>query len=228
MYNNDNVADIVNFRDVESLKSITEYPEDLPENIIDYYKDYVEVEYFSAKQNQFVAEKKYFYIPLFDPAPIKTLSQPIYEHFTSLKRPIDPLQVMNTFPQHMTTLLYDLAGQMNLYEKISFYFREAVEGDIANTLKALYLSEALLKTEPHLIAIHLLGHYVWYNINWCIRVLNKNEAFFYLEDNTVSFLFDVYHKEMNNKNQEIKIRDKVLAYLFRIKAFPSSSAEALS
>ena len=214
--------------DVKHLKNLTQQPKYLDKDPFEYYVEPIYIEYFLAKEKKFVKEVKYLYIDLFDPIPEKETHIMIHNTFKKLNQPIDVIEVMNYYPQYLTKIL-DYYGQfLNFHEKISMQFQDGMKGDPNAILKALYFIEVLRKKEPTLAVLEILGDYIHYNINWCIRFLNKNGIPHSLEDTTVRYLIrncEDHNIEINKKTSN---RFKILSQLYMEQAFPEVDIDIIS
>ncbi len=207
--------------DIQFLKSISERPENLHGEEWNYYVEEIKIEYFVSKEKRFISEVKYLFIELFDPKTENKISSEIHNKFKELGQPIDLIEVMNLFPQYIIKLLDYYGTSINFHEKLSIQFKNSLKYGAQNLLRALYLIEILRKKEPTLAALEILGDYIRYNLNWCIRSLNKSKIDYYLEDSTVRYLINVYISEKEERNEPIDERFSILSRMYLEKAFPN-------
>ena len=219
--------ELINYlNNVKKLRSITDHPIFLEKEAYEYYVEPIPIEYFMAKEKKFVREIKYLYIDLFDPIPTRENHILIYETFKKLDQPIDVIEVMNVYPQFLTRILDCYGPLLSFHERISVEFQEGIKyNNPEGILKALYLIEVLRKKEPTLAVLEILGDYIHYNINWCIRFLNKNNIPHTLEDTSVRYLINNCEDHRFNLKQPISKRFMILSQLFIEQAFPYTVAQ---
>ena len=207
-------------QNVDLLKSITEYPKDVSLPKWNHYIEPVSVEFFAPKVGRFIQLTKYLFIELYDPRPEKKEHIQIHEYFKEKNTPIDIVEVMNTFPQYMMTILNYCGERMDFYEKIGAETLEGLEGNVESMIRALYLTEVIKKKEPTLATFEVLGDYVRYNLNWYIRYLNQREIEFSLEDETIYYLMNIYLAEKEERGETIPERFYQLREIYLEQAFP--------
>ncbi|MDH5719980.1 MAG: hypothetical protein OEZ13_05080 [Spirochaetia bacterium] len=207
---------------ISKLKSLSAAPAVEGKDEINNYIEPVTIEYYIPKESRFANEIKYLYIELFDPEPKNDSQKEIFEFFKKKDEPIDVIQVMNQFPKHLTYILDHYNSMMNMYEAASMAFQEGMGENPEKVKKALYINEVLLKNEPTLPSLEILGDHVTYNINWCVRFLNKNKIPHTLEDGTVHFLIERHRVINERRNNPVDDRFEILAEIYLEQAFPPS------
>ncbi|MCX7679687.1 MAG: hypothetical protein N2316_10785 [Spirochaetes bacterium] len=167
----------------------------LPEkDKINYYVEPVEIEIYLKKAGKVRTIIKDLYIELVDVKPINKHSEKIFDYFIKRDEPIDLMEVMNVFPEYMTVIFDSYYQHINLYEKLSMYFKNALAGSIDSWRLALYFVEMLLKYEPTIASANVLGDFQTHNLNYLIRKLNSLQQKFLLEDSTVEYLIKRYYQ----------------------------------
>ncbi len=213
---------------IKRLKAIPEHPENLVETDRDnYYIEPVTIEYYVPKNSRFAAEVKYLYIPLIDPVPVKENLRRIFSYFQEKDLPIDVMEVMNVFPEYLMDIMIYYQPRLNLYENMSMQFHSGMKENPASIKKALYLNEVLRKMEPSMLSLDIIGDYVNYNINWCVRFLNRNRIEHTLEDGTVANLILRYRLQLQQEGKEPDERFQILTDIFMEQAFPQSDEDML-
>ena len=212
---------------IGKLKSLSVVPAVEGKDEINNYIEPVTIEYYIPKESRFAYEVKYLYIELFDPEPKNDNQKEIFEHFKKKNEPIDIIQVMNEFPKHMTTILDYYSANMGMYERASMAFQEGIREKPEEVKKAMYINEVLLKTEPTIPSLEVLGNHVTYNINWCIRFLNKNKIQHSLEDGTVYFLIQRHRFFNEQRNTPPEERFEILSEIYLDQAFPLSAEDLI-
>lgn len=212
---------------VNILKGLSATP-DIPKHDADnYYVEPVSIEYYIPKESRFAYQIKYLYIKLFDPVPKNETQEKIMAHFKSLNRPIDVMEVMNEFPQYLMEILNYYNANLHMYESMSLNFQEGYAGNDNGIKKALYISEVLRKFEPTIPSLEIIGDYTVYNINWCVRELNRRKVNFSLEDPTVEFLIKRYKVLGLAEGNPPDERFELLADIYMEQAFPYSDEDLL-
>ncbi len=201
-------------QNVNLLKTISQYPENISPPRWNYYIEPIEVEFFAPKVGNFVQLEKYLFIELYDPIVEKEKHLKIHEYFKKKNRPITIIEVMDVFPEYMIPILNYYGELMGFHEKVAFETLEGMGGNLDSMCKALYLTEVLRKKEPTLATFEILGDYVRYNLNWYIRYLNQKKVKFYLEDTTVYYLMNIYLREKEKKGEIIDKRFYILREIY--------------
>lgn len=208
---------------IKKLKAIPEHPEGITDdNKSNYYIEPVTIEYYVTKNSRFASEIKYLYIPLVDPEPSNENSEKIFNYFKGKNEPIDVMEVMNIFPEHLINIIQYYEPVLNLYENMAVQFRSGMKEDPESIKKALYLNEVLRKMEPSLPSLNIIGDFINYNINWCVRFLNLNRIEHSLEDGTVANLILRYRLSLQKKNEKPDQRFEILTSIYMEQAFPPS------
>lgn len=207
-------------QNVQALKAIPEVPDIPPDELYDYYREPVEIEYYIPKESSFHIEQKYLYIPLINPRPKNESQEEVMKSFMEDDTPIDVMEAMNRFPMHLPRIITHFENMLNLHEAASMYYR-AAEEDPINIRRALYLNEILQKFEPSVPGLEILGDYTAWNINWCVRQLNRLHIKHSLEDRTVTTMIARYRRRLEEKGEEEPTRFRILAELYFEQAFPS-------
>lgn len=211
----------ISITDINKLKAlpVTPYIEEGKAN--DYYIEPVEIEYYIPKESRFAYETKFLYIELYDPLPKGPDQESVMKYFLEKDQPIDVVEVMNAFPQYMMRILQSYNLYMELHESASREYNTGLSGENPAAIRrALYLNEILRKKEPKLAALEILGDYTTFNINWCIRFLNKNHINHVLEDTTVEYLIKLHHMKHEDENRAIDERFEILSGIYMDQAFP--------
>ena len=206
-------------QNIQALKSIPAVPDIPPEQLDDYYREPVDIEYYIPKESRFEVEQKYLYIPLMNPRPKNETQEEVMKAFMDDDSPIDVMEAMNRFPIHLPRIITYFENMLNLHEAASMYYRSAEEDPI-NIRRALYLNEILSKFEPSVPGLEILGDYTAWNINWCVRQLNKLHIKHSLEDRTVATMIARYRRRLEESGDEEPTRFKILAELYFEQAFP--------
>lgn len=205
--------------DINKLKGLTVKPE-LPGDPHNYYVEPVTIEYYIPKESRFAYEVKYLYIRLYDPEPQNPVQEKIMTSFQKENRPIDVIEVMNRFPEHLPFLLQYFSPYIHLHEALSLEFQQGFGGDDLAFRRALYLNEILHKFEPTLPSLEILGHYTLYNLNWCIRYLNQKGIEHSLEDTTTEYLIRRHKNMCYLRGEPVDERFEILANIYLEQAFP--------
>lgn len=212
---------------VNILKGLSATPDIPREDADNYYVEPVSIEYYIPKESRFAYQIKYLYIKLYDPLPRNETQSEVMNYFKSMDKPIDVMEVMNNFPQHLMTILQYYNANLHMYESMSLNFQEGYEGNDSCIKKALYLNEVLRKFEPTMPSLEIIGDYTVYNINWCVRYLNRRKTTVSLEDPTVEFLIKRYKVLGSAEENPPDERFEILADIYLEQAFPYSDEDLL-
>jgi len=211
----------ISITDINKLKSLTTLPYVKEGTENDFYIEPVVIEYYIPKESRFAYEKKFLYIELYDPVPLNDDQKLVMGYFQERDEPVDVIGVMNQFPQYLTRIINSYNLYMEIQEKLSMEYRVGLSGENPIAIRrALYLNEVLRKKEPTLAALEILGDYTTFNINWCIRFLNKNHIEHAVEDKTVEYLVKLHRMKYENENRGVDERFEILASIYMDQAFP--------
>ncbi len=155
---------------------------------INFYVEPVEIEIYLKKAGIVRTIIKDLKIRLIDVEPKNEKSSEIFALFKKLDEPVDLMEVQNHFPQYIKLIYDSYYNNMELYEKLSMYFKSGLSGIDASWKNTLYFTELLLKYEPTVASAEILGNFNTYNLNYIIRKLNSLGESFLLEDTTVHYL----------------------------------------
>lgn len=195
------------------------YVEEGTEN--DFYIEPVVIEYYIPKESRFAYETKYHYIELYDPEPKNETQTRVMGYFKEHDEPIDVIKVMEIFPEHARFIEHSYNMQMDMHRGASEEYKAGLSGDNPVAIRrALYINEVLRKREPNIAALEVLGDYTTWNINWCIRFLNKNHITHSLEDHTVEYLMKLHRMKMEKETRPIDERFETLSSIYMDQAFP--------
>lgn len=213
--------------DINKLKGLTVKPVVPEDDLINYYVEPVTIEYYIPKESRFAFEIKYLYIKLYDPEPNNEIQRKIMGSFKEEDKPIDVIEVMNRFPEHLPAILQYYSPTIHLHEAVSMQFQLGFTEDPIAIRRAMYLCEILHKLEPTVPALELLGQYTLYNINWCVRFLNRNEIEHTLEDTTTEFLIKRHRNYCARNGIEVDERFDILANIYLEQAFSHNDDDDL-
>lgn len=155
---------------------------------INFYVEPVEIEIYLKKAGIVRTIIKDLKIKLIDVEPKNEKSSEIFALFKEMNEPIDLMEVQNHFPQYIRFIYDSYYNNMELYEKLSMYFKSGLSGINDSWRNTLYFTELLLKYEPTVASAEILGNFNTYNLNYIIRKLNSLGEKFLLEDTTVYYL----------------------------------------
>ena len=204
--------------DVRKLKSLTIEPRLAAGEYVNFYVEPVRVEYYIPKESRFAVETKYLYIPLVDPEPRE--QDEILRKNMAAERFVDLIDVMNEYPQYITTVLDSYNNTMRMYESLSRAMYDA-DGNEELYRTAFYLCETLVEYEPSLAALEFLGEFMSWNINWLIRRLNVLGLEFSASDKTISFFIKKRNDLWETQEYSYDERFEILAALFYEQAYPN-------
>ncbi len=163
-----------------------------------YYIEPVEIEIYLKKAGTVKTIIKDLYIELVDEDPLPENAIKIFDYFREKDQPIDLIELQNRFPEMILPVIESYYRFIDLYEKLSMHFRSALSGSIDSLRQALYMTELLMKYEPTLCSLKLIGDFSTYNLNYLIRKLNQNNEEFLLEDSTVEYLIKRHRSKHEN------------------------------
>ncbi|MBI3395691.1 MAG: hypothetical protein HY042_07650 [Spirochaetia bacterium] len=206
--------------DVKMLKSLSIDERLAPGEYINYYIEPVRIEYYIPRESRFVSETRHLYVPLVDPTPRTEPDDAILRRYMDEDRFLDIIEIMNEYPQYITSILESYNVTMNLYESMSRAISEAMAGTHEGFRTAFYLTEVLSEYEPTLAALEFLGDFHAWNMNWLVRRLNEVNMEFYASDKTVSYFIKLRNQYWQDKDLPYDERFEILAALFYEQAFP--------
>ena len=213
--------------DIKKLKSLAIEAIIEGEDKINYYREPVEIEYYIPKESRFQVDTKYLYIQLVDPEPLNETQRQLFEYFRAQDRVFDIVEVMNSHPQYLMNILESYEPKLNLLEKFSIQLKAGQDGDDKEYKSALYMLESLRRYEPTLCALEILGDYSTLAMNQIIRILNKKNIEFFLEDETVSYMIKLNLNYFEKNGIAVGERFEILMELFYQQAFPNRGAVEL-
>lgn len=206
--------------DIQKLKGLAMAPDIPKSDLINYYAETVTIEYYIPKESRFAYEKKILHIGLIDPTPKNIIQKEVFNWFVSQGLPIDVIEVMNQFSIYIPKILQYYSHYIHLHESTSIMYQAGLKDDPMAIRKALYMNEVLRKFEPTVPALEIMGDFTTYNINWCIRFLNRNKIPCSLEDRTVEYFIHRYRTHLLEKGSMADERFEILADIFLTQAFP--------
>ncbi|RME93601.1 MAG: hypothetical protein D6767_00615 [Candidatus Hydrogenedentota bacterium] len=213
--------------DINLLKSLAVAPMIPADDITNYYVEPITIEYYIPKESRFAYETKYLYIELDDPLPRNDNQRKIFSYFRQENKPIDVIEVMDKFPEFMVDILEYYNPVLGLYDSMSIHLRDGLSGNPEAIRRVLYLNEVLRKREPTIPALEIIGDYTTFNINWCIRFLNRHKIDHSLEDRTVAYLIKLHCLKYEREGREIDERFEILSEIYMEQAFPEIDDEDL-
>ena len=182
-----------------------------------YYVEPVEIEIYLKKAGIVKTIIKDLRIELIDVEPINETSREIFELFKSKGEPIDLIEIQNNFPQYIKQIYDSYYKNMELYEKLSIYIKSGLAGLNESWKNALYFTELLLKYEPTVASIEILGNFNAYNINYLIKILNGMGEKFILEDSTVYYLIKRRNEAYENEPADREFNKLVELWEYNVK-----------
>lgn len=182
-----------------------------------YYIEPVEIEIYLKKAGIVRTIIKDLQIELIDVIPPHEKSREIFDHFIALAEPIDLMEVQNQFPQYIRSIYDSYYKNMDLYEKLSMYFKSGLAGIKEAWRSALYFTELLLKYEPTLASTEILGNFNTYNLNYIINKLNELGEKFLIEDSTVSYLIKMRREAYINEPPDREFEKLVELWEYNVK-----------
>ncbi len=188
---------------------------------INYYVEPVEIEIYLKKAGKVRTIIKDMFVELIvvEPLPNET-SKKIFEYFKSNNQPIDLIEITNLFPELISMVFESYYHNINLYEKLSMYFKAGLSGSTDSWRLALYFTELLMKFEPTIASSQYIGDFQTYNLNYLIRKLNQLGEKFLLEDATVLYLIKRRNKAYEGKPRDKEFEKLVELWQFNVKEHP--------
>ncbi|HOT20631.1 MAG TPA: hypothetical protein PLV62_03865 [Spirochaetota bacterium] len=188
---------------------------------INYYVEPVEIEIYLKKAGKVRTIIKDMFVELIDVEPLPNeTSKKIFEHFKSNNQPIDLIEITNLFPELISMVFESYYHNINLYEKLSLYFKAGLSGSTDSWRLALYFTELLMKFEPTIASSQYIGDFQTYNLNYLIRKLNQLGEKFLLEDATVLYLIKRRNKAYEGKPRDKEFEKLVELWQFNVKEHP--------
>lgn len=208
--------------DVKKLKSLSVDPGIPDLDRIHYYIEPVRIEYYVPKDSRFVVETRYLFIPLIDPEPSERY--PVLNSYMEREKFFDIIEVVGEHSRYTTMILEAYHETFTMLENIS---RAVKDGRFnqESYRKAFYLTETMMKFEPTVASLEVLGDYISYNINWLIRRMNSLEMEFAASDDTIAYLIKRRNVRWEEKGLPEDERFEILAALFYDQAFPNRGLE---
>jgi len=182
-----------------------------------YYIEPVEIEIYLKKAGIVKTIIKDLRIELIDVEPKNEASRKIFDLFKSKNEPIDLIEIQNNFPQYIKQIYDSYYNNMELYEKLSIYMKSGLAGLDESWKSALYFNELLLKYEPTVASIEILGNFNAYNINYLIKKLNELGETFILEDSTVYYLIKRRNEAYENTPPDREFNKLVELWEYNVK-----------
>ncbi|MBP6290985.1 MAG: hypothetical protein KA407_05015 [Spirochaetes bacterium] len=188
---------------------------------INYYVEPVEIEIYLKKAGKVRTIIKDMFVELIDVEPLPNeTSKKIFEYFKSNNQPIDLIEITNLSPELMSIVFESYYSNINLYEKLSMYFKAGLSGSTDSWRLALYFTELLMKFEPTIASSQHIGDFQTYNLNYLIRKLNQLGEKFLLEDTTVLYLIKRRNKAYEGKPRDKEFEKLVELWQFNVKEHP--------
>ncbi len=188
---------------------------------INYYVEPVEIEIYLKKAGKVRTIIKDMFVELIDVEPLPNeTSKKIFEYFKSNNQPIDLIEITNLFPELISMVFESYYHNINLYEKLSMYFKAGLSGSTDSWRLALYFTELLMKFEPTIASFQYIGDFQTYNLNYLIRKLNQLGEKFLLEDATVLYLIKRRNKAYEGKPRDKEFEKLVELWQFNVKEHP--------
>ncbi|HOR94650.1 MAG TPA: hypothetical protein PLZ38_11810 [Spirochaetota bacterium] len=188
---------------------------------INYYVEPVEIEIYLKKAGKVRTIIKDMFVELIDVEPLPNeTSKKIFEYFKSNNQPIDLIEITNLSPELMSIVFESYYSNINLYEKLSMYFKAGLSGSTDSWRLALYFTELLMKFEPTIASSQHIGDFQTYNLNYLIRKLNQLGEKFLLEDATVLYLIKRRNKAYEGKPRDKEFEKLVELWQFNVKEHP--------
>ncbi|MCB1189245.1 MAG: hypothetical protein H7A23_03775 [Leptospiraceae bacterium] len=212
--------------DVKKLKSLKVAPDLSIEEMVNYYKEPIWIEYYIPKESRFALEIKYLFIKLIEPVPRDTDN--LLKDAMEQNDFLDIWKVKDKKKEYEELIKRSYINTFPMWENISEHINQFKNTNNAELLRTpVYLYETLMQFEPSLATLELLGEHLIYNMNWLIKKLNQANVDFSLEDYTTSILIkrrNIYWEENKLENDE---DFEIMSTLFFEQAFPHRGAEEL-
>ncbi|TGK07586.1 hypothetical protein EHO59_05655 [Leptospira semungkisensis] len=214
--------------DVKKLKSLSVTP-DLPaEELANYYKEPIWIEYYIPRESRFAYEVKYLYVRLIDSEPRPYPLDSILREAAQKDYFVDLIDIIRLHPEKEKLIHSSYVNSMAFFESISSGYKQYQQTKDAHYLRIpLYHTETLMKREPSLSTLEFTGNFFMHNLNWLIRRLNKGGMEFSLEDETISVLIKRRNEYWEKKNLPADEDFDLFAALFYEQAFPNRGLEEI-
>ena len=173
-----------------------------PADKTNYYTEPVEIEIYLKKPGTVKTIIKNLYSELVDEEPKPEFAKKLFNHFRTMDEPIDLIEAQNYFPEIILPFSNSYFQFESLYEKLSMHFQSAIAGSIDSWRQSLYLTELLMKYEPTIASLEILGDFHTYNLNYIIRRLNTERQTVALEDATVAYLVKRIRKARAERDEK--------------------------
>lgn len=214
--------------DVKKLKSLSVTP-DLPaEELIQYYKEPIWIEYYIPRESRFAYEIKYLFVKLIDVEPRPEPQDAILREARQKDSFIDLMEIIRLYPEKEKLINTSYINTLQFFESVSSGYQQYMQTEDSYYLRIpLYHTEALMKREPSLAALEFLGSFTLHNLNWLVRRLNQGGKEFSLEDETISVLIKRRNEYWEKKNLPEDEDFNLFSALFYEQAFPHRGLEDL-
>jgi hypothetical protein len=159
-----------------------------PEDSTNYYIEPVDIEIYLKKAGTIKTIVKNLYIELIEEEPKPEFAKKLFAHFSAVNQPVDLIEAQNIFPEIILPFNNSYYQHETLYTKLSMHFQAGLGGSVDSWRQAIYLTELLMKFEPTIASLELFGDFHTFNLNYLIRVLNREKNPAILEDSTVHYL----------------------------------------
>ncbi|MFB5649150.1 hypothetical protein ACE5IS_00775 [Leptospira wolffii] len=215
--------------DVKKLKSLSVTLDLPPEELINYYKEPIWIEYYIPRESRFAYEVKYLYVRLVDseprPAPLDGILREAVQKDTF----VDLIEVMQRHPEKEKLIRSSYVNLFPFFESISSGYKQYMQTKDPYYLRIpLYHTETLMKREPSLATLEFTGNFSIHNLNWLVRRLNQGGKEFSLEDETISILIKRRNQYWEKNNLPEDEDFDLFAALFYEQAFPNRGLEEIA
>ena len=185
-----------------------------------YYIEPVEIEVYLKKIGKVRTIVRELEIELIDVAPKTEKSKAIFDFFKERNEPIDLMEVQNHFPELIKYIYDSYYKNMDLFEKLSIYYKEGLDGSKEAWRLCLYFTELLLKYEPTVASSSFIGDFQTHNLNYAIIRLNEQKENFLLEDSTVAFLIKRHLAAHKDEPRDREFEKLVELWEYNVKGSP--------
>ncbi|MGJ4745232.1 hypothetical protein ACQV5M_02625 [Leptospira sp. SA-E8] len=214
--------------DVKKLKSLSVTP-DLPEEeLVNYYKEPIWIEYYIPRESRFAYEIKYLYVYLVNSEPRPAPFDSILREAVAKDQFVDLIEVSMLHPEKEKLIRTSYTNSWPFFESISNGYKQYQQTKDPYYLRVpLYHTENLMKREPSLSTLEFTGNFFIHNLNWLIRKMNRGGKEFSLEDETISILIKRRNEYWEKKNLPADEDFDLFAALFYEQAFPNRGLEEI-